>query len=191
MCAVMLGAAELVNRILASRLVGEAHGEHTAVVVLGFANRSSDINAVNRWRVRSGIATAELYRADVLVLSGGDPGGYCEAEIMAKYAQELGYRGTVEIEDASRTTEENLQNSMHFVESASRIALVSNPLHAYRARKLFGRLRPDLARRLVRTVDVRAGRWSILIPLGTLVEAVVLVRNGRRISPAHMSEGSG
>ncbi|SEB35002.1 DUF218 domain-containing protein [Paramicrobacterium humi] len=175
-CAVILGSAEAINRILASQLVGDVDAAHTAVVVLGFANRTPEINAINKWRVRSGIATAVLYQADLLVFSGGDPGGFCEAEIMATYAQELGYRGPIETEAASQTTEENLQNTAHLMESADRIALVSNPLHAYRARKLLAHLRPDLARRLVRTREVRSGRWSILIPIGTLVEASVLLR---------------
>ncbi|SEB34924.1 DUF218 domain-containing protein [Paramicrobacterium humi] len=115
-CAVILGSAEAINRILASQLVGDVDAAHTAVVVLGFANRTPEINAINKWRVRSGIATAVLYQADLLVFSGGDPGGFCEAEIMATYAQELGYRGPIETEAASQTTEENLQNTAHLME---------------------------------------------------------------------------
>ncbi|MCW4458022.1 YdcF family protein [Microbacterium sp. MPKO10] len=175
-CTLILSAAEVVNRALASRALGLDRGGRTVVIVLGFANRSDVINPVNQWRVRSGIATAERYRADVVVFSGGDPAGFCESEVMAAYAQELGYRGRVEIEGESRTTEENLRNSMPFLDDADRIAIVSNPFHAYRARKLLRVLRPDRASILVRSFDVRSGRWSILIPLGTLVESAVLLK---------------
>lgn len=175
-CTLMLGAAEAVNRVLASRVLGHDRGGHAVVIVLGFGNRSEAINPVNQWRVRSGIATAEHYSADVIVFSGGDPAGVCESEIMAAYAHKLGFRGEVEIEGESRTTEENLRNSMSFLDVADRIAIVSNPFHAYRARKILRMLRPDRASLLVRTIDVRAGRWSILIPLGTVVESAVLLR---------------
>ncbi len=176
MCTLILGAAEAVNHFLASRVLGHDRRGRTIVIVLGFANRSEAINPVNQWRVRSGIATAEHYSADVIVFAGGDPAGFCESEIMATYAHKLGYRGEVEIERESRTTEENLRNSMSFLDVADRIAIVSNPFHAYRARKILRTLRPDRASLLVRTIDVRAGRWSILIPLGTVVESAVLTR---------------
>lgn len=175
-CILILSAAEVVNRALATRALGHDRGGRTVVIVLGFANRSDVINPVNQWRVRSGIATAEHYRADAVVFSGGDPAGFCESEMMAAYAQELGYRGRVEIEGESRTTEENLRNSMPFLDDADRIAIVSNPFHAYRARKLLWVLRPDRSAALVRSIDVRSGRWSILIPLGTLVESAVLLK---------------
>ncbi len=183
-CSLILGSAETVNRVLASRVLGHDRGGRTVVIVLGFANRSEAINPVNRWRVRSGIATAEHYRADVIVFSGGDPAGFCESEMMAAYAQKLGYRGDVEIEGESRTTEENLRNSMPFLDAADRIAIVSNPFHAYRARKMLRTLRPDRASHLVRTIDVRSGRWSILIPLGTVVEAAVLLE--KKIARRHV-----
>jgi hypothetical protein len=82
---------------------------------------------------------------------------------MAAYAvEQRGYSGKVVLEEESRTTWENVVNAIPLVEDADRI--VSNSLHAQKARRYLHRLRPDLARRLVRADDYRPGEWAPLKP---------------------------
>jgi uncharacterized SAM-binding protein YcdF (DUF218 family) len=171
---------EVENWRSSCRLVGGAVGTSEAVVVLGFRNRGSRANAVNRWRVRAGLRSqdpAATVRRLVLC-GGGPPGDPTEAAVMAAYAREsCGYRGEVVIEDRSRTTWENIANSLPHLEEADRIKIVSNPFHAEKGRLYLTRLRPDLAERLVRGDDYHFGEWMPLKPLAAVYGRWVLRRN--------------
>jgi hypothetical protein len=68
------------------------------------------------------------------------------------------------LEEESRTTLENVVNAIPLVEDADRVKIVSNPLHAQKARLYLHRERPDLARKLVRAKDYRPGEWAPLKP---------------------------
>lgn len=84
---------------------------------------------------------------------------------MARYAAERGFRGPMELEDRSRTTWQNIDNAVPLIEDAARIKIVSNPLHALKARMHLHRIRPDLVQRLVRADDYRLGEWALLKPV--------------------------
>jgi uncharacterized SAM-binding protein YcdF (DUF218 family) len=171
--AALLGWGELEHWRASRRRLGHrepGHGTSEAVVVLGYRNRGSRINAVNRWRVRAGLRS--LYGADArLILSGGPVGGgRAEAELMADYAREVHeYRGPLLVETTSRTTWENVRNVIPLIEDADRIKIVSHSLHAEKARAYLWRQRPDLAARLVRARDYRPGEWLFLKPALTLL----------------------
>jgi hypothetical protein len=108
-------------------------------------------------------------------------GAVSEAALMAAYAVERrGYRGPVVLEEESRTTWENVVNAIPLVEDADRIKIVSNPLHAEKARLYLHRQSPDLARRLVRAEDYRPGEWAPLKPLFAVYGLPRLRRVGRR-----------
>lgn len=138
------------------------------MVVLGFRNPGDRANAVNRWRVRAGLRSLDPGPdGSELVLCGGPTtGGRSEAELMAEYARDsLGYPGRLVLEAESRTTRENIRNAIPLIEDADRIKIVSDPLHAARARNYLRLERPDLAERLVRAEDYRPGEWLLLKPL--------------------------
>ncbi|MFE4463183.1 ElyC/SanA/YdcF family protein, partial [Nocardia tengchongensis] len=101
------------------------------------------------------------------VLCGGACAGpTAEATLMADYATGArGYRGTLVIEQQSRTTWENIAFAIPYLEDADRIKIVSLPFHAERARHYLDEQRPDLAQRLVRGADYRFGEWMPLKPL--------------------------
>jgi uncharacterized SAM-binding protein YcdF (DUF218 family) len=147
-------------------------GSGEAIVVLGFRNRGVRLNAVNRWRVRAAVRSRS-HGGDrsVLVFSGGAVGGeIAEADLMARYArEELHDDGERVIERTSRTTWENIERAIPFIEHADRIAIVSNPFHAAKARVYLRRQRPDLAERLVRADDNRIGEWLVLKPVLAVV----------------------
>jgi hypothetical protein len=113
----VLGLGEAAHWRASQRRLGPllaGQGANEAVVVLGYRNRGSRINAVNRWRVRAGLRSlgSGLTR---LVLSGGlAGGGRPEAELMAGYAREIcEYRGHLLVETDSRSTWRTSGTSSH------------------------------------------------------------------------------
>lgn len=155
-------------------------GTGEAVVVLGYRNRGPHANFINRWRVRAGLRSQrpQLGRS-VLVLTGGAVDGRVpEATLMAQYARERrGYTGEIVTETESRSTWENVQNVIPFIEGADRIKIVSNSIHAEKGRGYLWEVRPDLADRLVPAADYRFGELILLKP----IMAALGLRNLRRV----------
>ncbi|WP_235146997.1 MULTISPECIES: YdcF family protein [unclassified Amycolatopsis] len=140
-------------------------GTGEAVVVLGYRNRGSRANFVNRWRVRAAVRS-QAPGPSRLVLCGGAVGGTeTEAALMARYAREYGYRGELMLETESRSTRENVLGAVPLIEDADRIKIVSDSLHAEKARHYLRRHRPDLAERLVPGRDYRFGEWLAVKPV--------------------------
>lgn len=119
-----------------------------AVLVLGHADAGPRAGRINRRRIARGLAALE---ADgVLIVSGGAVAGRrSEARLLADAARDAGYRGPIALEEASRSTWENVANSQALLEPRARIVIVSEPVHAAKARALLAAQRPDLAARLV------------------------------------------
>jgi uncharacterized SAM-binding protein YcdF (DUF218 family) len=156
--------AEIVHWRSSRRLTGPDRGGSEAVVVLGYRNPRSDrANALNRWRVRAELRSIDpTAPCSRLIFCGGPH----EAAVMARYAtEERGYGGQVIREEESRSTWENIQDVIPYLEDVDRIKIVSNPLHAEKGRLYLWRQRPDLAARLVRSADYRVGEWAPLKPL--------------------------
>jgi hypothetical protein len=81
--------------------------------------------------------------------TGTRPGdrGISEAELTATYARaSCGYTGVLITETESRTTWENIQNVIPLIADADRIKIVSNSLHAERARAHLREQRPGSRR---------------------------------------------
>lgn len=130
-----------------------------AVVVLGYGNSGERANFVNRYRVRAGIRSLDRGADSVLVMCGGTvEGDVPEAVIMQRYArEELEYTGRIELESESRSTWENIENAIPFMEHADAIKIVSNSPHAEVGREYLRQQRPELADRLVRADEHRLG----------------------------------
>lgn len=151
-----------------------------AVVVLGYRNRGDRINFVNRFRVRAGIRSLDPdAAANVLVLCGGAVGGrVSEAVLMEHYARtELHYEGSIVLDSTSRSTWENIDHAIPFIEHAATIKMVSNAPHAELGRQILRHQRPDLAERLVRGAEHRFGETPVLKILAAL-RAVQSQRSG-------------
>jgi DUF218 domain len=154
------------RRWMGSRPGGSGNGE--AVLVLGYRNRGTRANIINRWRVRAGLRSCQPGAGPSrLVLCGGAVGGsVAEADLMACYARgSCGYAGELITEVGSRSTRENVHNAVPLIEHADRIKIVSNSLHAERARFYLWQHRPDLAERLVPAADYRLGELTALKPV--------------------------
>lgn len=143
-----------------------------AVVVLGYRNRGSRANHLNRYRVRAGLRSLDPRAgSSVLVLCGGRVGGeIAESVLMAQYARSRrGYRGAIRLDTESTTTWENIRYAIPLIEGADSIKIVSNSLHAEKARVYLRNCRPDLARRVRRAAEHRWGEIALLKPLAAVV----------------------
>ena len=143
-------------------------GRSEAIVVLGFGNRGPRANYINRFRVRAALRSIDpAARESLLVFCGGSvAGAVAEAELMARYAREvLGYTGPQRLESTSRSTWQNIENAVGLIDGFPVIKIVSNPVHAEKARRYLWQQRPDLAARLVRADDYRFGELMLVKPL--------------------------
>jgi uncharacterized SAM-binding protein YcdF (DUF218 family) len=185
--ATVLLVSEGIHRAASTRGLGGSPGRpeggvgREAVVVLGFGNADARANRINRYRVRAALRSIDPRAASTaLVLCGGSVmGDESEARILARYARELGYRGPVVLEEASRSTRENVANAIPLVEDADTIRIVSDSVHAEEARAYLRAARPDLADRLARAREYRFGEVTWMKPLAI---AVALLRRAREAS---------
>jgi uncharacterized SAM-binding protein YcdF (DUF218 family) len=171
------------RRRLGSRPGQSGSGE--AVVVLGYRNRGSRANIINRWRVRAGLRSLqpELGPSRVVLCGGSGSGGVTEADLMRSYARNVcGYAGELVTEPDSRSTWENIHNAIPLIEDADRIKIVSNSLHAEKGRLYLWQRRPDLAERLVPAADYRFGEL-ILVKPAIAAYGLRNLRNVRKGSP--------
>ncbi|MDT3444342.1 YdcF family protein [Pseudofrankia sp. BMG5.37] len=168
----------------------EARGIRETLLVLGYPTaRDGRIHPLQRWRteiaVRSMSSDGDEVGRDVdvpvgavdtlLVFSGAATRGAAaaEAEVMAHYAREvLGVPAEqIALETRAHTTKQNLAFAMAYLESATTIKIVSDPLHAARARLYLRQLRPDLASRLIPADDYRPLE-NLHLKLGTVAYEV-------------------
>ncbi|WP_328607630.1 YdcF family protein [Amycolatopsis sp. NBC_00345] len=170
----------------ASRALVHEHlsARSEAVVVLGYRNTGSNrANTLNRWRVRAALRSIDPALAgSILVCSGGaaHADSVSEAALLARYARaECGFTGEVRLEERSRSTWQNVENVIPLIEDADQIKIVSNPLHALKARLYLHHQRPDLAQRLVRAADYRLGEAWPVKPLFALYGLRALAQGKR------------
>jgi uncharacterized SAM-binding protein YcdF (DUF218 family) len=109
------------------------------VLVPGYGGR---LRAVEQWRMEVAERTLAAHGGGRLVVSGHRG----EAERLAAMATSQ----NVIIEPTARSTWENIEKSVPFLEGAQRIAIATDWFHGRVAADYLKQLRPDLARRLVR-----------------------------------------
>lgn len=120
------------------------------VLVLG-----NPIPMVQRWRARVAVRSTDPGRARFIFSGGAVRTPISEAQMMADYAiDRLGVSAaSVVIEDRSRTTIENIVNSLPLMADSPAIKIASDTFHARRARQILHDQSPQLAQRLVRARD--------------------------------------
>lgn len=179
-CAALWLWAEAVDRRSTARELGAAGDPNglEAVVVLGYGNRGRRANAVNRYRVRAALRSfSGRSRERLLVLCGGSVAGpVSEARVLLDEARRQGYDGAVALDEASTTTYENVVNAIPLVERADAIRIVSNGLHAQKARAYLRRPRPDLGARLMPGREHRFGEIPVIKVFATLLGLAALRR---------------
>lgn len=169
---VVLAWGEWTHWRASRRLLGATPrpGHRRAIVVLGYGNRGTRANWVNRYRVRVALRDVEPGMDNVLVVCGGSVHGPVpEADLLARHAIARGYTGPLRYDRTSRTTWENVRNAIGFIEDADQIVIASDAVHAEKARIHLWQLRPDLAERLVRGREYRFGEVTLMKPIATLI----------------------
>ncbi|WP_337062739.1 YdcF family protein [Kineococcus sp. G2] len=135
------------------------------VLVLGSPSRpGGQLHPVQRWRADIAVRSMHPVHGRLLFTGGrtGAPGEPSEARVMADYARDvLGVPDErTELEEAARSTWQNVQHCLGRLEQAGSITIASAPTHAGRARRYLAHQRPDLAARLVPAADYRFGERS-------------------------------
>ncbi|MGV0744845.1 YdcF family protein [Mycolicibacterium sp. XJ870] len=118
--------------------------------------------ALYRWRVRIAVRSTDPMRARFIFSGGAVRSKLSEAQMMANYAVvTLGVPATnIVLEDQSRTTVQNIENSIPLLVDAPAIKIASNTFHARRARRILRDESPELAARLVRARDYLPVEWG-------------------------------
>jgi len=139
-----------------------------ALLVLGHpTKRSGELGPVQRWRVETAQRALERLGAELVIFSGSASRGRpAEGDAMSAYAELLGVPARlIAVESRASTTWENVEFSMPLLENFDRLAFVSDPLHAARARRYLKQQRPELAGRLVSAGEYRLlERWWLKVP---------------------------
>jgi hypothetical protein len=170
------------------------HGR-CALMVLGYpTKRSGDLRAVQRWRVEMAKRALDLLDAELIVFSGSaSKGRPAEGDAMAAYAAVLGVPARlIATESRASTTWENVEFSLPMLENFDRLAFVSDPLHAARARRYLRVQRPDLAGHLVSAGEYRfLERWWLKVPAaGYELLELYRTRRSMRRSPVDLAPPS-
>lgn len=167
--AVVVSVSEWLHWRSSARRLGDpvsAPGRE-AVLVLGCRNRGSRANHLNRYRVRVALRSFDARAVEsVLIFCGGGVGSDVpEADLLLHHARDLGYDGPYLLDRHSRTTWENIENTVDLLNDFDTVKIASNSLHAEKARAYLWKQRPELARRLVRARDYRLGELTFIKPV--------------------------
>lgn len=137
-----------------------------AMIVLGCpTNLDGSLSRAQRWRVDIAARTVNP-RTRVVVFTGTTAKtGVSEASAMAAYARTQGIPDDIIVlEEEALSTWENLKYSTPLVQQHDVLRLVSDPMHAWRARQFLTRQNPQLAAKLAPAYDFRpleAGYWKL------------------------------
>jgi hypothetical protein len=128
---------------------------------------------LHRWRVRIAVRSTDPTQARFIFSGGAVRSEIPEGRMMADYAiHELGVpERNVLVEDQSRSTVENIVNSLPLMADAPAIKIASDTYHARRARRNLYDESPDAATRLVRARDYLFLEWAVLHLLEVIGEA--------------------
>jgi uncharacterized SAM-binding protein YcdF (DUF218 family) len=153
--------------------------DNTVVVVLGVPGEGFAGRAVQRWRVGLALKAWRSCRCNKVIFTGGKTRSKdSEASQMAALAIRRGMdRAVVVLDEKSRNTRENVVEAQRLAKGMHTVILVSDALHASRARRYWNQQNENLAQRIV-LVD----RYSFLDHFwlrtpATLVEFLHRTRN--------------
>lgn len=154
--------------------LGSNHGyikeaqDNCCVIALGFPGKPDGTpGAIQRFRMEIALDAFKNYRCRALILSGGNPHSTrAEADSMATLAASRGVPAErMFLEKRSRSTVENIQYSLPFVQAGEHVFLASDVAHALRAKSILCRQDPDQCRRThvaapYRPLEMGAFQWA-------------------------------
>lgn len=136
-------------------------------IVLGAAINGDQPTPVFKARIDHAIDLLQAGQVQHLIFTGGVGKGQtlAESEVAQAYALTKGIAdGQVSIETASRTTYQNLQESLQFLDhrKSTPVIVISDPLHLARAKMMMDRL--DLKGTTSATPYSRYRTWKTQLP---------------------------
>ncbi|HIZ08485.1 MAG TPA: YdcF family protein [Candidatus Eubacterium avistercoris] len=129
--------------VVEGRIASQLHAQGKAgldyVIVLGAQVYESGPSMILRYRLDRAVRYLEENPDTVCIVSGGQ--GYNEpfpeAEGMAEYLISRGISAERIIkEDQSKNTEENIRNSMEYLDRSSSVGIITNNFHVFRAMQI-------------------------------------------------------
>ena len=138
---------ETAYRLLSMESNEVAVSKNCVVLVFGWPTKEDGtLHPMQRFRVEAGVATYKQQQCRQIIFSGGAAQNkHIEGQTMAEYARTLGVqKSAIAVEPNAHTTWENLGCSAAYLETAERVFLVSDSLHAHRAKRYACRQNPSL-----------------------------------------------
>jgi uncharacterized SAM-binding protein YcdF (DUF218 family) len=149
------------------------------LVVLGLPGTNAAMRAVQRWRVAMALRARTRWQDATVVFTGGSRhGSTSEAGQMANLARQRGLSpDAIVLEEEARTTWENVSFAQPLTGDAELIVLVSDGLHAERARRYWMLQYPHSRSHVVVDPDYRFLDHLWLKTPSTLAQLWRLARN--------------
>jgi uncharacterized SAM-binding protein YcdF (DUF218 family) len=175
---VLLVVMSQVAYTLASALPALGAARSCAVLVLGYPGEANGSpGAVQRFRVEAGVSVYRKHHCERIILSGGAvSNARVEADSMAGVAAGFGIPWQAIVgERRSRSTWENVGCSIPYLLSVDRVFIVSDSLHARRARRYACRQSSNLCGRTVAAgavPPIRLFPWNLLTAANELRVAI-------------------
>ncbi|MCI5138765.1 MAG: YdcF family protein [Candidatus Electrothrix sp. AR1] len=167
---------ETTYRLLSMDTTEAMVSKNCVVLVFGWpTEEDGTLHPMQRFRVKAGVAAYHQQQCRQIIFSGGAAQNkYVEGQTMAAYARTLGVqKNAITVEPNAHTTWENLGCSAIYLETAERVFLVSDSLHAHRAKRYACRQNPSLC-----TKSIAAGAnppaalfgWKVLNAVHELID---------------------
>lgn len=157
----------VIECLIASRLHATGAENLDYIIVLGAQVKENGPSTILKYRLDCAMEYLSANPDTMCIVSGGkgDNEPFPEAEGMAEYLKMQGIEESrLILESESETTEENIRNSMKFLEEGASVGIVTNDFHVFRAMQTAKREGLDHAD------GIAAGSPAIYLPNNMLRE---------------------
>lgn len=131
-----IAAFVIVEGLIISRMDEDGRKNLDYIIVLGAQVRETGPSVVLRYRLDRAITYLEENPDSICIVSGGQGKNepFPEADGMADYLMKNGIdKERIILERKSKTTSENIKNSMEYMKKGAPVGIVTNSFHVYRA----------------------------------------------------------
>lgn len=165
--AICLAAFSVFEGCVISKMGSDGRDGLDYIIVLGAQVYDSGPSRVLKYRLDKAVEYLEKNPDTVCIVSGGQGNNepFAEATGMKKYLGENGVAAErIIVEDKSKTTEQNIKNSMLSISKNSSVGVITNDFHLYRALQICKKAGLDNA------CGIAAGSTKLFLPNNMLRE---------------------
>lgn len=171
--AVCLAVFAVFEGCVISKMNSDGRNGLDYVIVLGAQVYESGPSRVLKYRLDKAAEYLEKNPDTVCIVSGGQGSNepFAEAVGMAKYLEKNGVSAErIIVEDKSKTTEQNIKNSMAFISKNSSVGVITNNFHLYRALQICKKAGLD------NVCGIAAGSTKLFLPNNMLREFLAEIK---------------